>query len=202
MSMIGGGDCGQGEFCIPGEPYALYTVDEFERLSEPGGLRLELVRGQVVREPAAGFRNSRLGAFLVARLFLYVQRLKLGEIVGADAGFILCDEPPTVRMPAAGFVARERIPEEGLPRGYFPGAPDLAVEIVSPFDTRLEVEAKIRDYLEAGTRLVWVVEPRSRSVIVHRPGREPQTCWEGDEVEGEDVIPGFRLAVEEIFWEE
>jgi Uma2 family endonuclease len=184
---------------IPEDDERLLTIEEFSRLPDLDASRLELVRGRVVREPPAGFRHSMSGADLVSRLVAYVRKYGLGEITGADGGFILFEDPPTVRAPDVGFVARERIPASGPPAGYFPGAPDFAVEIVSPSNTTREIDEKVADYLEAGTRLVWVVEPRSRSVVVHRPGREPRTYWEGDEVSGEDVVPGFRVPVTEHF---
>ncbi len=92
-----------------------------------------------------------------------------------------------------------RIPADGLPRGYFPGAPDLAVEVVSPGDTVYEVEGKTEEWLAAGAQLVWIVNPRKRTVEVHRSDREEQTLRENDVLDGEDVVPSFTLRVAEIF---
>lgn len=192
-------DSWQGLYRAPEDDGRLLTIEEFARLPDRDASRLELVRGRVVREPPAGFGHSVSGADLVSRLAAYVRKYGLGKITGADGGFILFEDPPTVRAPDVGFVARERIPAGGSPRGYFPGAPDFAVEIVSPSNTAREIAEKIGDYLDAGARLVWVIEPRSRSIIVHRPGREPRTYWEGEEVDGGDVVPGFLVAVGEVF---
>lgn len=192
-------DAKQGLYRNSEDDGRLLTIEEFSRLPELGASRLELVRGRVVREPPAGFGHSRSGISLAARLLTYVRKFGLGEVTGADGGFILFDDPPTVRAPDVSFVARERILESGPPRGYFPGAPDFAIEIVSPSNTAREIAEKIADYLEAGARQVWVVEPRSRSITVHRPGCEPRTLWEGDEVDGGDVVPGFRVEVAVVF---
>lgn len=194
-----GKDGGQWRYGDHEDEGPLLTIEEFARLPDPDASRLELVRGRLVREPPAGFGQSVSGVCLAAKLHAYVRKYGLGQVTGADGGYILHEDPPTVRAPAVGFVAVERIPAGGLPRGYFPGAPDFAVEIVSPAGTAREIAERVGDYLEAGTRLVWVVEPRSRSVTVHRPGREPRTWWEGEDVDGEDVVPGFSVAVGEIF---
>lgn len=189
----------QGHYRIPTDGGRRLTIEEFERLPDLDASRLELVRGRLVREPPAGFEHSHSGFDLGAKLWLYVRERGLGMVAGADGGFILAEDPPTVRAPDVSFVVRARIPASGPPRGYFPGAPDFAIEIVSPSNTSREIDEKVTDYLEAGARLVWVVWPGSRTVVVHRRGREPRTYMVGDELDGEDVVPGFRIAVGEIF---
>ncbi len=186
-----------GAYRVPLEGRPL-TIEEFEGLPDDG-YRSELVRGRLVREPPVGFEHSGLGVRLAARLLGFVSGSGLGEVVGADAGFVLFEDPPTVRAPDVAFVARERIPASGPPRGFFPGAPDLAVEIVSPSNTPLEIREKVRDYLAAGAREVWVVEPRGRTVTLYRAGREIVLLSEGDELGGGEVLPGFRMRVREIF---
>lgn len=116
-----------------------------------------------------------------------------------DSGFILSEDPPTVRVPDVAFIAAVRIPSEGLPTRYFPGPPDLAVEIVSPSNTLVEVQARISDYLAAGTRLIWVVEPRSRTITTYRSDQEIRLLREDGELDGGDVVPGFRMGVKEVF---
>lgn len=177
------------------EPEVL-TVEEFERLPDDGFLS-ELVRGRVVREPPAGFEHSGIAVRIASLLLEFARERDLGEVVGPDAGFILFAEPPTVRAPDAAFVARDRL---GFDHTRFaPLAPDLAVEIVSPSNTVSEIQAKVMDYLDAGTRLVWVVEPRSRCVTTYRSRQEIRLLTADDELDGGDVMPGLRLAVGDLF---
>jgi Uma2 family endonuclease len=175
------------------------TIEAFERLSEDGPYRADLVRGRVVREPPAGSEHGSIGAGLAARIWACAREAGLGEVFAAETGFILFRDPPTVRAPDVAFVARERIPEAGLPRGFFPGAPDLAVEIVSPSNTPLEIREKVADFLAAGSRVIWVVEPRSRTITVHRPDRPPRTLAEDEELDGEEVVRGLNLRVRDVF---
>jgi Uma2 family endonuclease len=129
----------------------------------------------------------------------YIKAHDLGIVCAAETGFILKRNPDIVRAPDASFVAKERIPAEGIPRGYWPFAPDLAVEVVSPHDRFEEVQEKVAQYLAAGTRLVWVVLPKTRTVLVSRSLREVRSLGLGDELNGEDVIPGFTCQVAECF---
>ncbi|HUP02196.1 MAG TPA: Uma2 family endonuclease [Gemmatimonadota bacterium] len=174
----------------------LLSIEEFERLPDDGW-RMELVRGKVVREPLAGFEHGTIGMRIGSILDRFVREHGLGEVVGADAGFVLFDEPPTVRAPDIAFVAANRLTFD-LEK-FAPVAPDLAVEIVSPTNTVSEIQAKVMDYLDAGTRVVWVVEPRSRSVTVYRSREEIRLLTEKGELDGGEVLPGFRLRVSEIF---
>ncbi len=175
------------------------TIEDFERLPEDGPYRTDLVRGRLVREPPAGSEHGRIGVALAVRIHRCVEEAALGEVFAAETGFILSAAGPTVRAPDVAFVARDRVPPSGLPWGFFPGAPDLAVEIVSPSNSPVEVREKVMDYLDAGARAVWVVEPRSRTVAVHRPGHAPRTLDEDDVLDGGDVLRGLRLRVGEIF---
>ena len=175
---------------------ALMTIEEFERLpDEPA--RLELVRGQVVREPSAGFEHCGIAARITAYLDTYVRRQALGRIVTGEPGFVLFDDPPTVRAPDVAFVVRERLPAD--PRGFARLAPDLAVEIVSPSNTVSEIQGKVFDYLDAGTKLVWVVEPRGRTVTVYRSRDQIRILTSKQEIDGGEVLPGFRTQVSEFF---
>ena len=172
------------------------TVEEFFRL--PGDeTRMELVRGRVVREPPAGFEHGHLAVVIAYRLKAFVSREDLGLVVGAETGFVLFDDPPTVRAPDAAFVARERLPEDRA--GFARLAPDLAVEVVSPSNTVAEVHDKVCDFLDAGTRLVWIVEPRRRTVMVYRSRDDIRLLTEDDELDGGDVLPGFSVRVGELF---
>ncbi|MGH7588020.1 MAG: Uma2 family endonuclease [Gemmatimonadota bacterium] len=180
------------------EQGALLTLDEFERLPDDES-RTELVRGRLVREPPAGMDHGWLANRLAVLISLFVDRHALGEVFTNDTGFVLFEEPPTVRAPDVAFVSRDRLPppEESVGFGHL--APDLAVEIISPSNTAIEILAKVEDYLEAGTRLVWVVEPSRRRVAVYRSQDELHLLSETDELDGKDVLPGFSVKVAEIF---
>ena len=123
----------------------------------------------------------------------------LGVSCGAGTGFILQREPDVVRAPDAAFVASGRIPETGVPVSYWPFAPDLLVEVVSPSDRLADVHVKIADYLASGTRLVWLVEPETRMVHVYRSPQQVEVLGAGDDLDGDDVLPGFQCPVRRLF---
>ena len=174
------------------------TADELLDMPDDG-YRYELVRGELRKMAPAGARHSAIGMKVGTSLTIHVSDNDLGTVFGADGGFLLERNPDTVRAPDVGFVRRERMEDVGLVDGYWPGPPDLAVEVISPNDLYTEVVEKVEEWLKAGTRMVVVVDPRRRVATVHRPGREVITLAEGDTLEGDDVVPGWRLAVGDIF---
>jgi Uma2 family endonuclease len=115
----------------------------------------------------------------------------------AETGFILFDDRQTVRSPDAAVVLRHRLAE--LPDSFVPMAPDLAVEVLSPSDRMADALAKVAMYLQAGTPLVWFVNPATRTVVVFRSETDPVMLSEGDTLDGGDVLPGFSVPVAEIF---
>jgi Uma2 family endonuclease len=147
----------------------------------------------------AGFEHGDIGYNLGTMLRAYARKAQLGRVVGADAGFVLGRDPDVVRAPDIAFVSQARLDQIGIPKQFFPGAPDLAVEVVSPSDTMEEIEEKVDDFLAAGTKLVWVVNPRRRSVTVYHAGPQVQILKEQDQLSGEDVVPGFACRVGELF---
>jgi len=128
-----------------------------------------------------------------------VGRHGLGIVFAAETGFLLTRQPDTVRAPDIAFIAQQRVPKTGVWQGFIPLAPDLAVEVVSPSDRVYEVDEKVQDWLDNGTRLVWVVNPRTRTVTVNRAGSQPKILTASDELTGDDVVPGFTCPVREIF---
>lgn len=175
----------------------LLTAEDLLRL--PGdGHHYELVRGKLVEMTPPGGQRGRIASRLDRRLGEFVDRHALGEVM-VETGFCLECAPDTVRGPDISFLAADRIPSEGLPAGFIPGAPDLAIEIVSPNDTASEVQAKVQDYLTHGTRLVWVVEPKTRTVLVCRQDGSAGLLDLDDALDGEDVLPGFVLPLRELF---
>lgn len=175
----------------------LLTIEEFERLPDDEW-RCELVRGVVVREPPAGFEHGRVANRILHLLTGFVEGHDLGEVLASETGFVLFDDPPTVRAPDAAFVAEGRVPSPAPP-GFGRLAPDLAVEVVSPSNTIAQIHSKMLDYLDAGSRLVWVADPSTRSVTVARSRKEIRLLTGDEELDGGDVLPGFRVNLSEIF---
>jgi Uma2 family endonuclease len=173
------------------------TIEEFERMGEEDAYRLSLVRGLVVREPRPGGRH----AYVLGRVFWaleeYVRATGVG-LVYLDVGVVIRPDPATVRGPDVAFYARGRVADP-WPDGFFRAVPDLAVEILSPSNRRKEVIEKVADYLGSGGRMVWVVNPRRRTVEVHRLGQPAIKLQESDTLEGFDVMPGLRLSVAAFF---
>jgi len=176
----------------------LVTAEELLQLSS-GEFRYELIAGELKQMAPSGAEHCAHGGNLFAFLGYFVRTHKLGSIFLAELGFKIKQNPDTVLAPDISFIRRERMQVTGLPVNFYPGAPDLAVEVVSPNDTVYEVEEKIAAWLEAGALAVWIVNPRRHSVAIHRKGQPRIELLEGDELDGGDVIPGFRLPVSEIF---
>ncbi len=176
----------------------LVTAEELERLPNDH-MRHELVRGELRTMPPAGGEHGVLVINLSAPLAVHVKGHKLGLVFGAETGFRIAKDPDTVRAPDIAFVRTDRIPAGGVPKSFFPGAPDLAVEIVSPGDTHDEVEEKVQEWLDAGTTQVWVVSPKRRTVTVHRSATDITILTEKDDLSGGPLLPGFSCPVSEIF---
>jgi len=177
---------------------ALVTADELFAMGEDD--RYELVDGVLVpMSPPPGFEHGKVSATTTIVVGGFVRSHNLGWTTGAETGFRLRRNPDTVRAADFAFVARGRITPEMDRSRYLDLAPDLVVEIVSPSDSAAEVNAKVLLYLDNGVRLVWVLYPRSQTAAVHRPGRNAELLRAGDELTGEDVLPGFTLSVGELF---
>ena len=174
------------------------TAEELLMMPDDG-LRSELVRGEVRRMAPAGNVHGRLAVNVAAPLHQYVRENNLGVVFAAETGFKLASDPDTVRAPDVAFVSRERIEEVGEVEGFWPGAPDLAVEVVSPNDLYTEVEEKVLGWLEAGSRMVLVVNPRNKTVSVRRHQAEVYVLAEGDALDGGEVVPGWELPVADVF---
>ena len=171
-----------------------------ELLEIPGdGLRRELVRGEVRQMTSAGFQHGRITHEVAESLGRHVRANDLGLVVAAATGFEIAGDPDTVRAPDVAFVSRERVETAGETTGYWPGAPDLTVEVISPNDRFAEVEEKIADWLGAGTRMVLVINPRGRTVTVRLPEREVRILSDEEVLDGGDVVSGWALPVSELF---
>lgn len=177
----------------------LMTADELWSLPSDG-MRHELVRGELRTMPPGGMEQCDRSSVLDGSLGLYVRTHRLGRVFTNEPGFVLATDPDTVRAPDLAFIRRERIEATGIPGGYYRGgAPDLAVEIISPNDLYTEVDEKVAEWLEHGTLVVFVVNPRRKVVAVHRPRQPVDILGIEDTLTAEDVVPGWSLAVSDLF---
>lgn len=174
------------------------TAEELLHLPDDGQ-RHELIAGELRTMTPAGSEHGWIAASVATSLSVHVHAQRLGRVFAAETGFKLTESPDTVRAPDAAFVRRERVEALGRVTGYWPGAPDLAVEIISPDDLYTEVEEKVSTWLAHGTRMVVVVNPRRQTVAVHRSATEVRHLTIDDIIDGEAVVPGWRLPVRELF---
>jgi Uma2 family endonuclease len=160
--------------------------------------RCELLRGELIMMSPAGSKHGMI-AFRIGRLLSdFVEPRDLGIILGAETGFRIASDPDTVLAPDAAFLSKERI-GGSLPDGFFPGPPDLAVEVLSPNDRAGEVLAKVQDWLSAGCISLWVVDPKTQTVTVYGPDRRAIILTSADTLTGGELLPGFSTSVAGIF---
>lgn len=176
------------------------TVDDLWRLGE-GDIRRELVNGEVLEMAPVGGVHGQIVSRITRRLAEFVEGQGAGEVLVGDVGFVLslAGDPERVRAPDVAFVARDRMPAGGLPDGFVRGAPDLAVEVLSPTDNPLAIQQKLRDYLDAGSRLVWLVAPQARTVTVYRQDGSARLLRETEILDGEEVLAGFHMPLSDLF---
>ncbi len=175
----------------------LITAEEFGRMPEPpDGSREELVKGVIVTMPPPKGRHGFVQLTIGAMLLAFVKANRLGWVV-TESGTIVERGPDTVRGPDVSFYSLAGCPE--LPDGYFATPPDLVVEILSPSDRRSAVREKVREYIAAGTREVWVADPETRTVMVYRGTLRGAEYDEADTLDGGDVLPGFACRVGDLF---
>jgi len=178
-----------------GETKTLMTA---EQLWEIGGdQRVELVRGEVLEMAPVGIEHAQIVGRLTSWLVTFVEQKHLG-IAGTELGVVLARDPDVVRAPDISFISATRLPAADRER-FFEGAPDLAVEVVSPADKAGEMQQKIREYLAAGARLVWLADPRSRTLTAYHPSGDAHVYAGDEEVTGEEVIAGFSFRPSDLF---
>ncbi len=176
---------------------AITTAEQLLRAHDIG--RCELVRGKFIMMNPAGGEHGRITMNLSAPIAVHVRVHRLGTVVAAETGFLLSREPDTVRAPDFAFTRAGRTPAST--RGFVPGAPDLAVEVLSPDDRPGYVREKVAEWLGAGTLVVWVVDPRTRTVTIHGAGERAVVFGESDVLPGGDLLAGFELPVRDVFAE-
>ena len=172
------------------------TADELYAMPDDG-FRYELVRGELVKMVPAGAIHGSIGSTVGWYLGSHVKNLRLGIVFGIDTGFQLAEDH--VLAPDGAFVSESRIPASGLPEGFFPGAPDLAIEVISPSERERHISQKVDDYLHYGCKMVVLIRPRTRRVEVHTPNQEVQILESGDVLDGGDAVPGWQLPIADIF---
>jgi Uma2 family endonuclease len=182
-------------------PTTLMKAEDLLSLPDDAS-QYELVNGELVVMPASSRRHSLIGQRIAWKLAEFVDQHGLGDVYGADAGFVLHRNPDTVRSPDAAFVERSRVlpladdPDADL---FLELAPDLAVEVISPSNSIPEITAKAAEYIDAGSREVWIVNPRTETVTVRSPRGTAQVLRRGDVIDGGELLPGFRLPVADVF---
>ncbi len=174
------------------------TAEQLYELPDDGK-HYELLRGTLVSEPRPSFVHGRIVTRVAKLLSNFVDPARLGVVVSGDPGFLLARHPDTVRGPDVAFVSAERVRQLDPTRPFFPGSPDLAVEVLSPSDRTREVLGKVADYLAAGSRVVWVVDPAFEEVSVFRAPFQPRVLSGQDVLDCDDLLPGFSVEVTKIF---
>ena len=176
----------------------LLTAEDLLRL-DAQGVRGELIRGVLCETMPTGLEHGEIVMNLGGELRNFIKPRKLGKLAASDSGVWLERDPDTVREPDIAYFSAEKIPLDARVTGYAQVAPDLVVEVVSPSNSRQEVNDKALMWLRYGVRLVLVVHPNTRTVEVHREGHRVLTLTENDTLDGMDVLPGFTCAVKDIF---
>jgi Uma2 family endonuclease len=178
---------------------SLVTAAELLDLPTGMGKRYELITGELRVMSPSGWRHGKIVSRLNAKLASFVEKLDLGIVFGAETGFLLASNPDTVRAPDVSFVSKQNVPKEEPQESFWPGAPDLSVEVLSPSDRTGEVDEKIEAWLTAGCAAVWVVDPKLRTVAIYRPDQNAEVRSAGQALTGEPILPGFSYAVDELF---
>lgn len=175
----------------------LVTADELFAMGKEA--HVELIKGELHDVSPSGPESSMIAVFLVETIGPFVRSRKLGIVTDSQGGYVLSRNPDTVVSPVLAVVRRHRIPDGHDFTRFFPKPPDIAIEVVSPTDRAADILGKVAMYAAAEVPLVWVVYPRQRAVTVHVLGEPPRTFNEGETLDGGDVLPGFSVAVSDIF---
>lgn len=176
----------------------LMTIEDLAELEDTPG-RYDLIRGELISMSPAGFRHGVIGMRIARAIANFSYENSLGEVPLSETGFLLARDPDVLLAPDVAFIRTYKLPSEDQQLGFLEVAPDLVVEVVSPHDRMQVASAKIMEYLSAGVSMVWVVEPSRKLVTVHTPDLKAQTLTVEGELDGGDVLPGFRLKVADIF---
>jgi Uma2 family endonuclease len=175
------------------------TADDLLALPTGMGKRYELVLGELRVMSPSGWQHGQVVHNLQTLLGVFIRQNGLGRGFGAETGFLLSRNPDTVRAPDFAFIANEHLPERNPAEAYWPGAPDLVVEVLSPGDTMGEVTEKIEEWLAAGCAAVWTIDPKLRTVTVYQSPTNVQVRTAGETLVVDSVVRGFSCPVDELF---
>ena len=183
------------------ESQKVWTEAELQSLPEDGYIH-EVVNGELVRSPKNDWFHGRICSRLLIAIGNFVKQHRLGAVLDSSTGFWMHNR--NCRAPDISFVPRSRLVELGFKpndRRFFPGAPDLAVEILSPNNTRREIDERLRDFFSSGTRLAWIINPETESVEICHSLSQRKLVGSGGFLEGENLLPGFRYPIADLFKE-
>ncbi len=174
------------------------TAEDLLRMPEDG-FCYELIRGELRKMSPPGYKHGRITSNVHVSLGQYVKTNNLGVVCPSETGFKIASNPDTDRAPDVAFISRERVQQVGDIDGYWPGAPDLVVEVISPNDVYSMVEENVFDWLMAGTKMVIAANPPKHTVTLFRSRTDIIMLTENDRLEATDIIPGWSMKIQEIF---
>lgn len=174
----------------------LITAEELIKMGDMK--RWELVKGELIQMAPAGYGHGRISSRICKLLETFAEEKSLGVVCAAETGFITSRNPDTVRAPDAMFISHQRLSNDIDPDHFLSIPPDLAVEVISPSERWSEIEEKVEEYIKAGVRLIWLIDPRTRTVHVHRPPNQVRILKEDDTLTGEDVLLGFAVPIRDL----
>jgi Uma2 family endonuclease len=175
------------------------TAEELMEFPHGEGFRYELINGELEKTMSPGLPHGRIAARLLVALGNFIWDQGLGEVFAAETGFQLTFSPDTVLAPDVAFISKTRLDQVGETERFWPGAPDLVVEVLSPSDRPSKVTKKTVLWLGSGARQVWIVNPKNRTVTIYRSPKDATTFCGSDYLEAPDLLPGFRLSLDRIF---
>jgi Uma2 family endonuclease len=179
----------------------VWTEAELEALPEDGYIH-EVVDGELVMSPKNNWQHGEICARLLTALKTFADQQRLGAVWDSSTGFWMANR--NCRAPDVSFIARQRL--RGLKRSepaFFEGGPDLAVEIISPSNTRRDIDQRLKDFFSSGTKLAWVIDPEREMVEICRSPTQRRLVGSGANLDGEELLPGFQYAIADLFkeWE-
>jgi Uma2 family endonuclease len=177
----------------------LITGEELARMGDLG--RCELIDGRIVRMTPTGYRHGEVEARIAEALATFVRPRKLGRVLTGEVGLYTRRNPDRVRGADVLFISNERYAQRTPGLAYLDVAPELVIEVLSPGDHAAEVQAKVREYLVVGITEVWVADPESSRISIHRSSTDVRVLGEADRLEAGTILPGFEMAVAEVFEE-
>src|SRR6266498_690534 len=180
-------------------PRKVWTEAELQALPEDGYTH-EVVNGDLVMSPKNNFYHGDICSELLTAMRLFVKKNHLGAVLDSSTGFWMKNR--NCRAPDISFVTKSRLVSLGFKRrtrSFFPGAPDLAVEILSPNNTRAEIDGRLRDFFASGTQIAWIIDPDTQSAEVCRSLTQRRLIGPGGELDGEHLLPGFRYSISDLF---